>query len=128
MPTDTHSQPIAPKLHGVRRHRRFLFSVPVELHHLVAERKNTTHGMSLEISEGGMSAVIEGDLRIGEIADVAVPLPAGDLKALAIVRHKTAGHFGFEFLGLRPEERQRLKESTRALLPQDGTILGRLGL
>lgn len=128
MPTDTHAEPIAPKFHGIRRHHRFLFSAPVKLHHLVADRKNTTHGISLEISEGGMSAVVEGDLRIGEIADLDLPLPAGDLKALAIVRHKTAGHFGFEFLGLNSTERRQLNESTKVLLPHRGSLLGRLGL
>ena len=84
--------------------------------------------MTLEISEGGMSAIVEGDLRIGEIADVDVPLPAGPLSALAIVRHKTAGHFGFEFLGLSPAERQQLSESTKRLLPHRGTLMGAFGL
>ena len=84
--------------------------------------------MSLEISEGGMSAVLENDLRVGEITGVDVPLPAGSLTALAIVRHKTAGHFGFEFLGLTMVEREQLRESTKSLLPQRGTLMDRLGV
>lgn len=117
----------APKFHPVRRHRRYLFSVPVQFHHMSKEHKKTTHGISLEISEGGMSAVVEGELRIGEIADVNVPLSAGSLNALAIVRHKTAGHYGFEFLGLNPQERQQLQEHTKLLLPHRGTLLANLG-
>jgi PilZ domain-containing protein len=128
MATETDAEAMAPKFQGVRRHRRYLFSVPVQLHHLVGDRKKTTHGISLEVSEGGMSAVVEGELLIGEIADIDVPLPAGRLETLAIVRHKTAGHFGFEFLGLKAEERQRLNESTKVLLPHRGSLLGTLGL
>src|SRR5437868_1459846 len=118
MPTDTQAEPVAPKVSGIRRHGRYLFSVPLTVQHLLAEGSSRTHGMTLEISEGGMSAIVQGDLRIGEIADVNIPLPAGPLSALAIVRHKTAGHFGFEFLGLSPAERQQLSASTKLLLPQ----------
>jgi PilZ domain-containing protein len=128
MPTDIHAEPGAPKINGIRRHRRYLFSVPLRVQHLLAEGSGTTHGITLEISEGGMSAIVQGDLRIGEIADVDIPLPAGPLSALAIVRHKTAGHFGFEFLGLKPEERQLLNESTDVLLPHRGSLMGRLGV
>jgi c-di-GMP-binding flagellar brake protein YcgR len=128
MPTDTHAERVVPRARGTRRHRRYLFSVPVKLHHMVADGNCATHGMSLEISEGGMSAIVEGDLRIGEITDVDVPLPVGPLSALAIVRHKTAGRFGFEFLGLSPAERQQLSDTTRLLLPQRGTLMGAFGV
>jgi len=128
MPTDIHAEPVAPKVNGIRRHRRYLFSVPFTVQHLLAEGSSRTHGMTLEISEGGMSAIVQGDLRIGEIADVNIPLPAGPLSALAIVRHKTAGHFGFEFLGLSPAERQQLSASTKLLLPHRGTLMGAFGV
>ena len=109
---------------GVRRHPRYLFSVPVTLGQLLGDGIRTTHGLTLEISEGGMSAVVEGDLRIGEIANVDLPLTAGALSAFAIVRHRTAGRFGFEFLGLRPEERQQISNTSKMLQPQSCMLAG----
>ena len=127
METRTTAEPVGPRLHGIRRHRRYLFSVPVQVH-LKTPKNRSTRGMSLEISEGGMSAVVESELRVGEIAGVDLSLPAGSLSALAIVRHQTAGHFGFEFLGLTAAEREQLKQSTKSLLPQGGTLMDRLGV
>ena len=127
METRTTAESVGPQLHGTRRHRRYLFSVPVQVHLMIAKNRSS-RGMSLEISEGGMSAVLEGELRVGEIAGVEMRLPAGALSALAIVRHKTAGHFGFEFLGLTATEREQLKQSTKWLLYQGGTLTDRLGV
>jgi c-di-GMP-binding flagellar brake protein YcgR len=127
METRSTAEPVGPQLHGIRRHRRYLFSVPVQVH-LMIPKNRSARGMSLEISEGGMSAVLEGELRVGEIAAVELPLPAGSLSALAIVRHKGAGHFGFEFLGLTANEREQLKQSAKSLQSQRGTLLNSLGV
>lgn len=78
------------------------------LHHLVPGGARFTHGISLDISEGGMGALVQGDLPVGETVSLEFELPDYALKALAIVRHSCSARSGFEFLGLTDQERQRI--------------------
>jgi hypothetical protein len=78
------------------------------LHHLVPGGVRFTHGMSLDISEGGLGALVQGGLRVGETVSLALELPYYDLKAVAIVRHSSTARSGFEFVGLTSDERQRI--------------------
>lgn len=102
--------PISPAnhAHGSRRHARMLLSVPVKLHHLVPGGVRFTHGISLDISTGGLGALVEGGLRVGETVSVELEWSDYELKAVAIVRHSSSLRSGFEFLGLTPEERDRI--------------------
>ena len=93
---------------GSQRHARMLLSVPLMLHHLVAGGVRFTRGISLDISEGGLGALVQGGLRVGETISLELELPNSDLKAVAIVRHSSSARSGFEFLGLTPEERGRI--------------------
>lgn len=93
---------------GSRRHPRTLFSVPVVLHHLVPGGVGFTRGISLDISESGLGALVEGGLRVGETVRLELALPHCDLNAVAIVRHSSSRGSGFEFLGLTPEQRQHI--------------------
>ena len=89
-------------------HPRRLFSVPVMMHHLVPGGVRFTHGITLDISEGGLGALVQNGLRVGETVSLELALPDYDLKAVAIVRHSSSSRSGFEFLGLTPEERDRI--------------------
>ena len=91
-----------------RRHPRALFTVPITLHHLIAGGVRTSHGITLDISEGGMGALIEGMLNVGETVAIDLPLPDSKLSAVAIVRHTSSVGSGFEFVGLTPEERLQI--------------------
>ena len=93
---------------GSQRHPRLLFSVPVMLHHLVPGGVRFTRGITLDISEGGLGALVQSGLRVGETVSLELALPDSDLKAVAIVRHSSSLRSGFEFLGLTPEERQHI--------------------
>lgn len=90
---------------GSQRHPRRLFSVPVMLHLLVPGGVRFTHGITLDISEGGLGAVVQNGLRVGETVSLELELPNYYLRAVAIVRHSSNSRSGFEFLGLTPEER-----------------------
>src|SRR5690348_6362418 len=88
----------------VRQHPRILFSVPLTLRHLAPPGIRASHGISLDISEGGIGALVEHDFPVGDAVEIDVSLPACALRAVAIVRHSSSTHSGFEFLGLTPEE------------------------
>jgi len=64
--------------------------------------------MSLDISEGGLGAIVQGDLRVGEMVKIDVPIPECPLTAVVIVRHSSSVRSGFEFLGLTAEERRQI--------------------
>jgi c-di-GMP-binding flagellar brake protein YcgR len=85
-----------------------LFSIPITLQHLVSGGVRFTRGISLDISEGGLGALVQSGLRVGETVSLELELRNYDLKAVAIVRHSSTSRSGFEFLGLTPEERGRI--------------------
>lgn len=96
----------------VRRHRRAPFSVPVKLHHLKAGVSWTSTGMSLDLSEGGFGALVNGNLRPGETLEIELPLVENSLRLIAIVRHCSDFGCGLEFLGLTPQERTLIVDQT----------------
>jgi hypothetical protein len=97
----------------VRRHPRMPFSVPVTFHHLKAGMTWTSSGISLDLSEGGFGALVNGKLRPGETLEIDFPLPETVLNLIAIVRHCSSFGCGLEFLGLTPEERSQIAQATR---------------
>jgi len=92
----------------VRRHPRTLCSVSVTLRHLAARGIQTRRGVSLDISEGGLGALVQGELSVGETVEIDLQLHAHALRAFGIVRHSSSVRSGFEFLGLKAEERQQI--------------------
>lgn len=98
----------ASSLERARRHPRALFTVPLTLHHLGARGVRTSHGISLDISEGGLGALVQGSLQVGDTVAIDIPLPKSRLSAVAIVRHSSSVSSGFEFVGLTAEERLQI--------------------
>jgi c-di-GMP-binding flagellar brake protein YcgR len=91
-----------------RRHQRVLYSVPIRLHYLKPGGVRTSRGISLDISEGGLGALVPSDLMVGEAVEIDLQLRRSSLCAVAIVRHSSSRRSGFEFLGLTPEERRQI--------------------
>jgi c-di-GMP-binding flagellar brake protein YcgR len=91
-----------------RRHRRSLYSVPIKLHCLMPGGVLTSRGISLDISEGGIGALVQSELMVGEAVEIDLQLPQCALCTVAIVRHTARARSGFEFLGLTPEERRQI--------------------
>ena len=96
----------------VRRHPRVPFSVPVKFHHLRAGRTWTSTGMSLDLSEGGFGALVNGNLSLGETLEVDLPVSNNNLRLIAIVRYCSDFGSGLEFLGLTADERSLIMEIT----------------
>jgi len=93
---------------SVRRHMRTLCSVPVILRHLVTGGIAMTRGVGLDISEGGLGALVQGALRVGETVEMDFHLQEHALRTVAIVRYSGSTRSGFEFLGLTAEERLQI--------------------
>lgn len=92
----------------VRRYPRSPFSVPVTLRHLMTGGIQATRGITLDISEGGLGALVQGELLVGETVEIDFRLRNQALATVAIVRHSSSVRSGFEFLGLTTEERLQI--------------------
>jgi PilZ domain len=92
----------------LRRHARTLFSVPLTLRHLSRSGVRATHGISLDIGEGGLGVLVEGDVHAGDTVAIDFRLWEQALTAVAIVRHTTNIRSGLEFVGLTSEERLQI--------------------
>lgn len=93
-----------------RRHPRALFSVPITLHHLSPGGVRTTRGISLDLGEGGLGAIVQGDVHVGDTVAIDFHLSEQLLTTVAIVRHASNVRSGFEFVGLTPEERLQITQ------------------
>ena len=102
---------------GIRRFPRTLVSVPIRLHHLIPGGISTTRGITLDISEGGLGALVQGDLRLGETVEIDLQLPGHSLSTVAIVRHTSNVRSGFEFLGMTPEEKSQIAKTCSQISP-----------
>lgn len=82
---------------------RHYFSAPVTTWGLLNSGPQVTHGLTLEISLGGLSAVLCGPPKRGERVSVRLNLLNVAFETLAIVRHSSPARTGFEFLEPSPE-------------------------
>jgi hypothetical protein len=94
--------------HGVRQYPRVPFSAPITLRHLVTGGIQRVRGMSLDISEGGLGAIVQGELVVGDAVEIDFSIAGQSLSAVGIVRHASSLQAGFEFVGLTPEERTQI--------------------
>lgn len=98
-----------------RRHPRFLISVPASLERPGESGMPAVHGMSLDLSRSGASAVLCGPPAVGETVRLSLQFPGASLETLAVVRHSDSTRSGFEFIGLSPAHREQLDNRIRAL-------------
>jgi hypothetical protein len=80
-----------------RREGRYVSAVPVSVQRFLRFGPFVTRGVTLDISERGMSALVCGAPRAGET--VVIGLSAGNavVELLATVRHSSDAKTGFEF-------------------------------
>ena len=77
-----------------RRHARFPLEVDVTVR---SKRLGAIPGLSIDISESGMSTTVPVELQIGEAVELHINLPAGSVDVQAFVRNRAAFRHGFEF-------------------------------
>ena len=104
-----------PPYEVARRHPRFLLSFPLSLTRMEEPGQPVTHGLSLDLSRGGTSAVMRGQPAVGETVRLSLQFLGVPVETLAVVRHSNSTHSGFEFLNLSPTQQQQLDESVHAM-------------
>ena len=92
-----------------RRHSRHRYSSKVEIHR---QQGLDVDAMTFELSEGGMSAATPNILTIGEKVEVK---PLLGRTVMAIVRRKCGVMYGFEFVELSEETREKIREFCQRL-------------
>ena len=86
-----------------RRYPRHFFSTPVATWGLLNSGLQVARGLTLEISLGGLSAILCGPPKRGERVSVRLNLLDVAFETAAIVRHSSPARTGFEFLDPSPE-------------------------
>jgi c-di-GMP-binding flagellar brake protein YcgR len=92
-----------------RRYKRFRLSVPISVS---GEDRSVIPAITLEISEGGLSAVLVSELQIGDVVKV---YPIAGETFTAQVRHRVGRVYGFEFLNPLDQQVSRLREACARL-------------
>jgi hypothetical protein len=95
-----------------QRYPRSLFSVPVTLRHRGVGEIRSSPAISLDLSEGGLGAIVSGGLQVGQMVEIDIRVAECALRAVAIVRYTTDVRSGFEFVGLTPEKRRQIANAT----------------
>ncbi|HEX8815893.1 MAG TPA: PilZ domain-containing protein [Terriglobales bacterium] len=110
METTTELAALSSSNSAARRSPRTLYSVPMRLRMLMPGGIRTTRGVSLDVGEGGLGALVENSLKVGDVVEMELSLPKQELNAVGIVRYSNSSRCGFEFLGLTADEHQQLAE------------------
>jgi hypothetical protein len=79
----------------LRRHPRFKLQVSVRIYPRDAA---VVRGDTVDISESGISAILRVEVPVGGMVRLEFALPLGDVEVLAMVRHRNAFRYGFQFV------------------------------
>jgi len=101
-----------------RRYPRYRFSTPITIR---SADGLGMQGISIEISQSGMSAITSDSLTVNETVELE-PIAAG--KVSALVRRAVGRVYGFEFLNLTPEQGQKITDICKSLPLYRGKSLG----
>ncbi len=95
-----------------REHSRYLLD-----QRLVVRTKETFHGRTKDIAEGGLGATIPGNIDVGEIVELELHLPNGPepLKCKAEVRYRHGFQYGFRFLNATSQQKEAIRRTTHDL-------------
>jgi len=94
-----------------RRRWRYRVRAPLDVTVLRSGIPDTLPGRSVNLCEGGVAAVLAGELLPGEAVGVEIHLPmqADTLRARALVRHQDKLRYGMEFVGLSLEQQAAIR-------------------
>jgi len=99
-----------------RRWDRVPLSMHIRVHRKVDGVVETTDGQAQDLCIGGIGAYIPNTLAVNEKVTVEFILPFGQkpIQFEAEVRDANGFRYGFEFLRVKEEEREQLRESIAA--------------
>jgi TonB family protein len=95
-----------------RRGLRYRVQAPLDVTVLRSGIPDTLPGRSVNLGEGGIAAVLAGELLPGEAVGVEIrlPLAADPLRTRALVRHYDKLRSGMEFVGLSLEQQAAIRD------------------
>jgi len=95
-----------------RRGVRYRVQAPLDVTVLRSGIPDTLPGRSVNLCEGGVSAVLAGELLPGEAVGVEIRLPliADPLRTRALVKHNDKLRSGLEFVGLSAEQQAAIRD------------------
>ncbi len=95
-----------------RRALRYRVQAPLDVTVLRSGIPDTLPGRLVNLGEGGVGAVLAGELLPGEAVGVEISLPMvqGLLRARALVRHHDKLRSGMEFVGLSAEQQAAIRD------------------
>ncbi|MGO8796993.1 MAG: TonB family protein [Candidatus Sulfotelmatobacter sp.] len=99
-----------------RRRARFSLRAPLDVTVLRSGIPDTLPGRSVDLGEGGVAAVLAGELLPGESVGVEIQLPAvaDPLRTRALVRHHDKLRSGMEFVGLTTQQQAAIRDWVEA--------------
>ena len=107
-----------------RRHRRFnryKLDIRVSVTRDNGGTKETLNGRCRHLGEGGLGAVLAGELPSGEVVGLEFTLPGHKepMRMRAVVRHRHGFHHGFEFLTVTPTQLESIRKAEKTLPPAE---------
>ncbi len=96
---------------------RFPAAIPVDVTVLRSGIPYTIPGRSTNFGEGGMGAMLAGELTPGDLVGVVFRVPDIDapIRARALVRHQLRLQCGLSFVGLLPEQQMTIERWSRRM-------------
>lgn len=97
-----------------RCHPRFKLDVEIKIY---SRTGGLLLGRTVDISEGGISAMLKIEVLLDEVVQLEFRLPLGLVALRALVRQRNTFRYGFQFLEPDPETQQRIKHTCYQLTP-----------
>jgi len=84
---------------------------------VIRAKEEVLHGRTKDLGEGGLGAVIPGDIQIGDVVTLEFQLPLNiePIVLQAEVRYCQGFQYGFRFLHATDEQRELIRRATRDL-------------
>jgi c-di-GMP-binding flagellar brake protein YcgR len=103
-----------------RKYPRFAIDLRMKVRVFRNGEFSTCWGRSTELGRDGIGATLTGDLEVGEIVSLELPLPltAHSVKIRAVIRYRQGQRYGFEFLLISEAQRQAVHRACEMLSNQ----------
>ena len=107
-----------------RRHRRFnryKLDIRVVITREISGKEERLNGRCRHLGEGGLGAVLAGELPMAEVVGLEFTLPGDSepMRMRAAVRQRHGFHHGFEFLTLSVSQLDAIRKAAKALPPAE---------
>jgi CheY-like chemotaxis protein len=99
-----------------RRFPRYPVQAPVAVNVTKPSGITTVQGIAVDVAEGGMGGLLEGDVEPGDVVSVNLQIPECPLRGLrAQVRYRNGASYGFEFIDLTAPQQFDVKRCLQKL-------------